>query len=90
MVGDHRCMDAGGVEIVIRAREQFSFSVLEDYRDGRKSLSEARILIEKNDRPGIESRLVWPHKEAGIFAVHARSRRTCWSKHYLWVYARYQ
>lgn len=43
-------MEAIGVEIVMGAREQFAFSILEDYREGRKTRIEASILLGKSER----------------------------------------
>jgi hypothetical protein len=43
-------MEAEGVEIIMGANEQFKFSVLEDYREGRKSRRDASILLNKSER----------------------------------------
>jgi transposase len=50
MVGGQLSMEAKVVEIVMGAKEQFAFSILDDYRDGRKSRLEASILLNRSER----------------------------------------
>jgi len=50
MVGGHFIREADGVEIIMGAKEQFEFSILEDYREGKKSRLEASIILGKSER----------------------------------------
>lgn len=43
-------MEADGVEIVMGAKEQFTFSILEDYREGKRGRKEVSILLGKSER----------------------------------------